>query len=205
MGNLSNQEGSMDTKNWAAYIVENFDINLLKPYSNNSKVHSSEQVTQIANSIKEWGWTVPILVDEDYNILAGHGRYYAALQLSLSYVPCSIAKNWSDSQKRAYIIADNKIAENSDWNNSIFYSELKALAAVDYDINLLGVDIDLSLFDYKPSLNPNSNNHEVTDYDVSKAESNLERSVHDLSHGNKDHGKSIMCPYCASEFQVTGF
>jgi ParB-like chromosome segregation protein Spo0J len=104
----------------------------LIPYARNSRVHSEQQVSQIAASIKEWGWTVPVLVDDDGVIIAGHCRVMAAQKLGIESVPCMVASGWSDAQKRAYVIADNRLTEIAVWDDAILdgdgrtFSEIKA-------------------------------------------------------------------------------
>src|SRR5690606_22386104 len=98
---------------WPADKVERRPIDKLVPYARNSRTHSEEQIAQIAASMREWGWTNPVLVDEDGGIIAGHARLLAARKLGLEEAPVMVAKGWSEAQKRAYIIADNKLAENA--------------------------------------------------------------------------------------------
>jgi len=104
--------------------IEQWAIERLVPYARNARTHSSDQVAQIAASIKEWGWTTPILVDETGNIIAGHGRTMAARQLNIKEVPVMVAEGWSDIKKRAYILADNKLALNAGWDNEMLALEL---------------------------------------------------------------------------------
>jgi ParB-like chromosome segregation protein Spo0J len=93
--------------NWPADKVERRPLTSLVPYARNARTHTPAQVAQIAASMKEWGWTNPVLVDEDAQILAGHGRVLAANLLGIRDVPVMIAEGWSEAQKRAYVIADN--------------------------------------------------------------------------------------------------
>jgi ParB-like chromosome segregation protein Spo0J len=113
-------------------------ITALIPYVNNSRTHSDEQVAQIAASIKEFGWTNPILVDGDNGIIAGHGRLLAARKLQMTDVPTIELKDLSDSQKKAYIIADNKLALNADWDKDLLKLEIEDLVADDYELSKLG-------------------------------------------------------------------
>src|ERR1700716_4641727 len=94
---------------WPADHVERWPIERLMPYARNARTHSDAQVSQIAASIREWGWTNPVLVAEDGTIIAGHGRGLAARKLRITDVPVMIASDWADAQKRAYAIADNKL------------------------------------------------------------------------------------------------
>jgi DNA modification methylase len=122
--------------------IEKWGIEKLIPYARNSRTHSSEQVGQIAASIKEWGFTNPILVDEDGGILAGHGRTLAAQKLGLTEVPVVVAKGWSDAKKRAYVIADNKLALNAGWDNKMLALELGEIGELGFDLDLTGFTAD---------------------------------------------------------------
>lgn len=121
----------------------------LIPYVNNSRVHDEEQIIQICSSIKEFGFTNPVLIDEDNGIIAGHGRLMAAKKLNLKTIPCIVLAGLSEAQKKAYVIADNSIALNSSWNMEVLSREVEALQAEDFDLNLLGFkdDFMVSLFD----------------------------------------------------------
>ena len=114
----------------------------LIPYINNSRKHSDDQVAQIAASIKEFGWTNPILVDGDNGIIAGHGRIMAAKKLGMTEVPVIELAHLSKEQRKALIIADNKLALNSDWDTNLLAIELKDLQDLGFDLNLTGFDGD---------------------------------------------------------------
>jgi DNA modification methylase len=118
--------------------VEQWDIEKLIPYARNARTHSQEQVAQIAASIKEWGWTTPILVDESGQIIAGHGRTLAARKLGIKQVPVMVAAGWTDAQKRAYVIADNKLALNAGWDNELLAMEFAELEGLGFDLDLTG-------------------------------------------------------------------
>ena len=118
--------------------VERWDITRLVPYARNSRTHSDEQIGQIAASIKEWGWTTPVLVDEAGSIIAGHGRTLAAQRLKMTEVPVMVAFGWSDAKKRAYIIADNKLALNAGWDNEMLALELGEIGELGFDLDLTG-------------------------------------------------------------------
>jgi site-specific DNA-methyltransferase (adenine-specific) len=122
--------------------VEYRAIESLIPYVKNSRTHSDAQVAQIAASIREFGWTNPILVDGDNGIIAGHGRLMAARKLGHSEVPCIELAGLSDTQKRAYVIADNKLALNSGWDDALLKVELDALVEEGFDIELTGFSLD---------------------------------------------------------------
>jgi site-specific DNA-methyltransferase (adenine-specific) len=118
--------------------VEQWPIDRLVPYAKNSRTHSDAQVAQIAASIKEWGFTTAVLVDEDGGIIAGHGRLMAARKLGMTEVPVMVAAGWSDAQKRAYVIADNKLALNAGWDNELLALELADIQGLGFDVELTG-------------------------------------------------------------------
>lgn len=112
----------------------------LIPYVNNSRTHSDAQVAQIAASIKEFGWTNPILVDGDKGIIAGHGRLLAARKLGHKQVPTIELKHLTPAQRKAYVIADNQLALNAGWDTTLLTLELQELQKLDFDLDLLGFD-----------------------------------------------------------------
>ena len=122
--------------------IEKRQLSELIPYINNSRKHSDDQVTQIAASIKEFGWTNPILVDGDNGIIAGHGRIMAAKKLNMTEVPVIELAHLSKEQRKALIIADNKLALNSDWDSNLLAIELKDLQDLGFDLNLTGFNAD---------------------------------------------------------------
>jgi len=128
-------------KPWPADKVERRRVADLIPYARNSRTHSDVQVSQIAASIKEWGWTVPVLIEADGGLIAGHGRILAAQKLGIDDVPCMVAEGWSEAQKRAYIIADNKLALNAGWDDDALKIELAELGDLDFDLTLTGFDV----------------------------------------------------------------
>jgi len=112
------------------------------PYAMNSRTHSDEQVAQVAASIKEFGFTNPILIDEQNVIIAGHGRLMAAKKLGLSQVPTIQLKGLTEAQRKAYVIADNKLALNAGWDDQALQAELERLQELDFDLELTGFDAD---------------------------------------------------------------
>lgn len=124
------------------------DINAIKPYENNARLHSSIQINQIMQSIKEFGFTNPLIIDTEYNLIAGHGRLEALKQLNkidfkdnpILQVPCIQVKDLSDTQKRALCLADNQIALNSTWDNEKLQDELEKLANENFNFDCLGFD-----------------------------------------------------------------
>lgn len=118
--------------------IEYIPVKDLQPYEANSRTHSAEQVKQIARSIQEFGFTNPVLIDQDGGIIAGHGRVEAAKQISMDLVPCIRLSHLSEAQKRAYVIADNKLALNAGWDDATLRSEIEALQDLEFDTALLG-------------------------------------------------------------------
>jgi hypothetical protein len=137
---------------WPANSVERRRIDELIPYARNARTHSPTQVAQLAASIKEWGWTIPVLVDETGGIIAGHGRILAARQLGIDEIPVMVAGGWTDAQKRAYVIADNKLAMNAGWDEDLLRIEITELTKSNFNVDLVGFSEDeLAEFFLPPS------------------------------------------------------
>ena len=117
-------------------------LGTLSPFEQNSRTHSEAQIEQIAQSIKQYGFTNPVLIDEDNTIVAGHGRVMAATKLGMTELPCVILKGLSESQRRAYVIADNKLALNAGWDIDILLSEIQLLKDDGFDVDLTGFSLD---------------------------------------------------------------
>jgi DNA modification methylase len=125
-----------------AQAVEHWQLDRLVPYARNPRTHSAAQVAQIAASIVEFGFTNPILVDTNAGIIAGHGRLLAARKLQLPLVPVIVLDHLTENQKRAYVIADNRLAENAGWDEELLQLELAVLNEADFDLGLTGVEDD---------------------------------------------------------------
>lgn len=152
----------------------------LVPYERNSRTHSDAQIDQIAASIREFGFTNPVLIDAKGGIIAGHGRVMAARKIGMNEVPCLRIDHLTAAQKRAYIIADNKLALNAGWDSAVLAMELGALASLDFDLTLLGFD-------------PNELNLAMglgADFAPGSAE----------DQGQLDQLSPIVCPSCGHEF-----
>lgn len=173
----------MKQKAWPADNVIRRKVSALVPYARNSRTHSPEQISQIAASIKEWGFTTPILVDADGQIIAGHGRLLAAQKLGLDEVPTMTAEGWTDAQKKAYVIADNKLALNADWDNAMLAIEMQELGDLGFDRDLTGFGKDEigALFD----------------------EPNFAAGTED-DQGKLDQldPKMVQCPHCGQDFDL---
>jgi DNA modification methylase len=127
---------------WPADKVERWPIERLIPYARNSRTHSEEQIGQIAASIREWGWTNPILVTEAGTIVAGHGRVLGARKLGIKEVPVMVAQGWTQAQVRAYALADNKLALNAGWDEDLLALEFADLQELGFDLELTGFSDD---------------------------------------------------------------
>lgn len=151
----------------------------LIPYARNSRTHSEEQVIQIASSIKEFGFTNPVLIDEDGGIIAGHGRIMAAKKLNLAEVPTITLKGLSEAQKKAYIIADNKLALNAGWDEELLRVEFDELKELDFDLTLTGFsldeinDLDLELENENESDNPYTQKIDAPTYEPNDEKPNI--------------------------------
>ena len=150
-----------------ATSVEHVATADLIPYARNARTHSDEQVAQIAGSIQEFGFNNPVLIDGQNSIIAGHGRVLAAGRLKLKQVPCIRLTHLSDAQRRAYILADNRIAMNSGWDQELLANELSDLHADELDLGLLGFDAaeleNLLAFEQEPEQSepPDSSTAEI--------------------------------------------
>lgn len=120
--------------------IKDKQLSELRPNLNNARVHNEQQIQQIVSSIKEFGFTNPILIDENNSIIAGHGRLSAAKLIGLESVPTIVLSNLTDEQKKAYIIADNKLALNATWDDDLLQKEMEALAASQFELPLMGWD-----------------------------------------------------------------
>jgi ParB-like chromosome segregation protein Spo0J len=165
---------------WPADKVQRWAIDRLIPYARNARTHSDAQIAQIAASMREWGVTMPVLVDEQGTMIAGHGRVLAARQLGYAELPVMVAAGWSDAQKRAYTIADNKLALNSEWDSELLKIEIADLRDAGADLNLIGFnDDELAEISNGGQFDPGS----IDD------QSQLDQTV------------LIKCPSCGHEFQ----
>lgn len=161
----------------------------IRPYENNAKIHGREQLEKLKASIKEFGFVNPCLIDRDYNLIAGHGRVMAAEELGMETVPCVFVEGLTDEQRRAYILADNKLAELAEWDNVLVASELSELEQAGFDISLTGFEVgEIEVEDEPddkyvrnvdiPHYEPSGEEVSILDcYDLSKHDELLERIV----------------------------
>ena len=127
-----------------ALQIEYRDTAKLVPYAKNARVHSTLQVTQISKSIKQFGFNSPVLIDPTGNLIAGHGRVLAAKLLRMKQVPCVVLSHLNDKQRRAYVIADNKLSLNSTWDMDMLQGEIEGLQDDGFDLDGLGLDFEFS-------------------------------------------------------------
>lgn len=126
--------------------VEQVETNSLTPYANNPRTHSDAQIDRLVDSLKQFGFVNPILIADDGQVVAGHGRLIAAQAIGLKTVPVIKLSHLDENQRRAYVIADNQLALNSGWDDDLLQAELKALGDVGFDLSVLGWGDDLPTF-----------------------------------------------------------
>ena len=161
--------------------IEHIKTADLIPYARNAKIHDEQQIGKIAGSIKEFGFNNPVLIDADNGIIAGHGRVQAAQVLKLDKVPCVRLGHLTDTQKRAYILADNRLAEiGGGWDSSMIQIEMEELEALNFPVEPIGIDADFlaDLGLYSPDFAPGTEDDQ----------------------GKLDEKKKCKCPNCGTEF-----
>jgi ParB-like chromosome segregation protein Spo0J len=142
---------------WPGTRVEMVPVEKLIPYARNARTHTPEQIDQIAASIVEFGWTMPVLVDPEGVLIAGHGRVMAAHKLGLARVPASVATAWTEAQIKAHRLTDNKLALNAGWDYGLLKIELEELSEMDFDLDLTGfgqLEVDTLLGDQLDGQDP---------------------------------------------------
>lgn len=122
--------------------ISEIDVNTLKPYEKNAKIHGDEQIEKLCESIREFGFISPILIDSEMNVIAGHGRLMAAKQLGMEKVPCQLVEGLNDSQRRAYILADNRLNEYSEWKLETVAEEIESLGLEEANIEFMEFQFD---------------------------------------------------------------
>jgi ParB-like chromosome segregation protein Spo0J len=185
-------------------VVTNYKTEELKPYDTNTRLHGEEQLQQIEKSIKEFGFTIPVLIDESNTILAGHGRWNVAKRMGMEKVPCLKIDHLTDTQKKAYVIADNKIAENSEWNFDVYMAEIKKLDELDFDLTTIGLDADITLGDFSPSEITNLEVNTTTDRDLERARESMNNSIEGIKKDHAEEATEVICPHCNHAFKFTG-
>ena len=123
--------------------MQEVSLTLIKPYERNAKIHGEKQIEKLKQSIREFGFVNPCLIDREYNLIAGHGRVIAAKELGYETVPCVFVEGLTDEQRRAYILADNRLSELGEWNMAFVTEELQELDADGFNIDLTGFDLTI--------------------------------------------------------------
>lgn len=184
--------------------IENRPITSLTLYGKNARVHSAEQIEQIKRSIERFGFTMPILIAEDGEIIAGHGRLTAAVQLGWNEVPCIVAHGWTPEQVRAYRVADNRLSETSQWDLPALQIELAEISEEGWiGIGDLGFEPEalenLMAGTFVPADGNLGATGQVTDEDVAASKRRLETSQR--TAGDQDL-VDVTCPHCGREFSI---
>jgi ParB-like nuclease domain len=130
------------TRSWPAEGIEHWAIERLIPYVDNARLHSEADIDKLADSLRRWGWTNPVLVDEEGVLICGHGRVRAAAKLGLTSIPVMVARGWSDEEKRAYRLADNQLTLRGSWDLELLGKELREIGSGDFDLGLIGFEPD---------------------------------------------------------------
>jgi ParB-like chromosome segregation protein Spo0J len=154
-------------------------IDKLIPYANNARVHSEDQIIKLQSSLREFGFVNPVLIDKDYGIIAGHGRVEAAKREGIAEVPCVLVEHLTEAQKRAYILADNRLALDATWDLEMLRVELDALEELDFDLEMTGFS-----------------DNEIEALTSTPEGLDLEEQEDD------DRGTLCHCPRCGFEFEV---
>ena len=163
------------------------EVDKLIPYARNARTHSEVQIAQIAASIKEFGFLSPAIISKDNTILCGHGRYYAAQKLGLEKIPCIQEEYLTEAQKRAYILADNKISQNAGWDEELLKIEIADLQGEDFDVALTGFE-----------------DYEITDlFAVHEEHHREEKQVENKEYDEEEFGDEEFeheCPRCGFKY-----
>ena len=120
--------------------MEMVAVEKLVPYVNNARTHSPEQITKLRSSLREFGFINPVIIDKDYGVIAGHGRLMAAKEEGIKEVPCVLVDYLTEAQKKAYIIADNRFAQDAGWDEELLRIEIESLQAEAFDVSLTGFE-----------------------------------------------------------------
>ena len=174
----------------------------LIPYVSNSRTHSEQQIQQVASSIKEFGFTNPILIDEKSGIIAGHGRLQAAYLLNLDKVPTITLEGLTDAQRKAYVIADNKLALNSGWDDELLKLELEVLSDLDFDLDILGWDV---LPDFKDDIDYSILDEDDLDDELEEMTDDVKKAIQiEFESQDYEEAKEVVSFWRGKEAYVGG-
>jgi len=183
--------------------IEQRALSDLKAAPQNSRKHGAYQIKQIMASIQKFGWTIPVLIDEENMIIAGHARVTAAKRLGMKEGPCIVATGWTAEAKEAYQITDNRLAEQSEWDEEILNNQIKRLNAANFDLGFL----DMTAFNtelFNPSVNPNFDTSNVTEAQAQAASDKLTGQfdpANATAPAKADY--TVACPHCGEDFEIT--
>lgn len=188
----------------AAFTVEQWDISRVLPYENNPRIITEAAITKVAESIRQYGWRQPIVVDTAGVVIVGHTRLRAAKHLGLTSVPVHVAASMTPEQVRAYRIADNRVADETDWDRDILISEIGDLIELNVDMTTLGfdkIDLDKLLGDeFAPELFPErTGTPPVTEAAMERAEKSLTDDPKKAAHQDLI---DLTCPHCGQTYAV---
>jgi hypothetical protein len=184
--------------------LEEVKIVDLIEYEENARVHNDAQIGQLVKSIKKFGFCAPCLVDDEGVVIAGHGRLMAARQAGLDKVPVVRIKHLSPMQVKAYRVADNQLALNSNWDVGLLGMELSGLKDAGFDLDLLGFDPDISGLTFSPNLDPIMDSAEVSEDGLGNAELNRDQQFQALGSDKASDGIEVICPHCMQSFTFSG-
>jgi ParB-like chromosome segregation protein Spo0J len=187
---------------WSRYKIERRKLGQIKPDERNARDHSPEQITQLVSSMVEWGWTWPLLVDEHDKLIAGHGRLEAAKKLNLVEAPVIVARGWTEAQKRAYAVADNRLGETSTWNVPKLRMALSELRLEGADLNLLAFSkAELGRLEkgFSPNLQPMAGSQRITQEDIDKAQTKLGNA---FTVAGQQEIVYVECPHCGEKYGI---
>ena len=185
----------------AAEQLISVSIDDLVPYAGNARTHSPEQIELLRRSLREFGFVAPVLIDFDNNIIAGHGRVEAARLEGMAEVPCVLVSNLSDAQRRAYILADNRLAELSGWDEGALRLEMEQLAALRFDTTLIGFDMPAPPpLQFGPADTSAEAGKTVQVQDYTRAAPGAKSDTGKGGERQKSH--TVQCPSCGHEFEV---
>ena len=173
------------------------DIDKLVPYANNARTHNKEQILKLRSSLREFGFVNPVIIDREYNVLAGHGRIEAAKEEGIAEVPCVYADHLTEAQKKAYILADNRMALDADWDDELLAVEMEELQNLGFDLGLTGFDESeiADLFDI------NSDEAKQDDFDVdAELEKPCKSKLGDIWHLENILSSAVI-PLCRKPIQ----
>ncbi len=195
----TSSSSAADTVRISAASLRMVPVSRLVPYANNAKIHGAAQISKLRASLREFGFVSPVLIDADNNILAGHGRVAAARAEGMEAVPCVLVADLTEAQRKAYILADNRLSEDASWDEELLKIELEGLAAADFDARLTGFEISEEGSVYV-SGHTRSAPGQGASSSASAADGPLD--LEEAAFCPKQASRLCSCPKCGFEFEV---